>query len=194
MNLEDLSTASQVPQRYRESPSGLVDRAPPAPPRRTGDAGRQPGLRPAEDLLGLVYVSSATHWLSPAELQNLLERARERNVREGITGVLLYSYGNFMQYLEGPADGVARVYDSIRSDTMHSGIIELLREPIRAREFDDWAMGFRDISAFGVSDPPGIDDVFSGESADDLADAPPESAAHLLLSRFWNKGGVRSGL
>ena len=194
MNAENLSTASVVPHRFRESPRGLVDRPPPASPRRTGDAGRQPGSRPAKDLLGLVYVSSANHWLSPAELQHLLERARERNVLEGITGVLLYSYGNFMQYLEGPAEGVARVYDSIRADPMHSGIIELLRGPIRAREFDDWAMGFRDISAFGVSDPPGIDDVFAGESADDAADGPAGSAAHGLLSRFWNKGGVRSGL
>jgi hypothetical protein len=194
MNLDDLSTVSGLPHRFREPPGGLVDRPLLARPGRAGDTGRQPASRPAEYLLGLVYVSSATHWLSPAELQRLLERARERNAREGITGVLLYSYGNFMQYLEGPADGVARVYDSIRADTLHSGIIELLREPIRTREFDDWAMGFRDISAFGVSDPPGIDDVFAGESADDAADAPPESAAHMLLSRFWNKGGVRSGL
>jgi hypothetical protein len=194
MNAEHLSASSAASYRLRESSTGLMDRAPPGTPAGDGDAACQPARRSVGGLYGLVYVSSATRWLTPAELHHLVEHARGRNAVEGITGVLLYSYGNFMQYLEGPLDGLDRVYAAIRADSRHSGIIELLREPVPAREFDDWTMGFRDISAFGVSDPPGIDDVFAGELSDEAADAPPGSAAHLLLSRFWNKGGVRRGL
>ena len=59
---------------------------------------------PETDLDSLVYVSSAVKLLRPEEIEYLLTRARERNEEYGITGVLLYIGGNFMQYIEGPAD------------------------------------------------------------------------------------------
>jgi hypothetical protein len=152
-----------------------------------GDAAGRRRARPVTDLLGLVYVSSATHWLSSAELGRLVRGARERNARLGVTGVLLYSYGNFMQYLEGPAESVGTVYEHIKASPLHAGIIELLREPIEAREFVDWSMAFKEISAFGASDPPEICDIFAGERTP----AGCASPAHLLLSKFWDKGGVR---
>lgn len=58
------------------------------------------------DLQSLVYVSTASHHLSDAEISHLLGRARARNAHELVTGVLLYSHGNFMQYLEGPRAGM----------------------------------------------------------------------------------------
>ena len=142
------------------------------------------------DLNALVYVSSAVRLLSEAELAHLLDRARARNAREGITGVLLYAQGNFMQYLEGPPSGMATVYDIIKADPLHRGIIELLREPIAAREFSDWAMAFRDIRPFGKANPLQIDTIFS--SAKRVRERPA-SASHVLLSTFWNKGGVGTG-
>jgi hypothetical protein len=141
------------------------------------------------DLHALVYVSSATRLLSTVELNQLLAAARVRNAQEGVTGVLLYSHGNFMQYLEGPAAGMRHVYDIIKADAKHAAIIELLREPIRSREFSEWSMGFRDISAFGKANPPNIDAaILSARPARSQAD----SAAHVLLRKFWDKGGVRS--
>lgn len=139
------------------------------------------------DLQSLIYVSSAVHPLSRGEIDRLLECARARNTREGITGVLLYSHGNFMQYLEGPADNLANVYEIIRADSKHQGIIELLREPILQREFADWSMAFRSITAFGVSNPLELDAKFSPRSAQAWSGS---SAAYTLLSKFWNKGIV----
>jgi hypothetical protein len=148
---------------------------------------------PASPLAGqgvaMVYVSTATHWLTSAELSRLLTQARQRNRELGVTGVLLYSYGNFMQYLEGPTDAVAEVYEIIRRSALHKGLIELIHEPIDAREFGDWTMAFRDISAFGMSDPPAIDQTFAGGPSEMPG---PASAARRLLMGFWNKGGVRS--
>ena len=142
------------------------------------------------DLQALVYVSSATRLLSADELKHLLERARERNAREKVTGVLLYSNGKFMQYLEGPPAGLNKVYEVIKADPQHEGIIELVHEPISSREFSDWAMAFRDICAFGAASPPGIDDALSAKRP---AGARADSAARILLTKFWNKGGVRIG-
>jgi hypothetical protein len=139
------------------------------------------------DLQALVYVSTAAHHLSEAEIGHLLDRARERNAKEQVTGVLLYSHGNFMQYLEGPRAGVARVYEHIVADRLHHGIIELVREPIAAREFSDWTMAFRSISAFGLSSPDKFDDLFIAK-IDPSAAAP--SVTHSLLLKFWNKGAI----
>jgi hypothetical protein len=52
-------------------------------------------------VFALVYVSSATKPFSPDELSELLAQARVDNAALGITGMLLYSNGNFMQVLEG---------------------------------------------------------------------------------------------
>jgi hypothetical protein len=139
------------------------------------------------ELHALVYVSTASRALSNEELQHLLDRARIRNSKEGITGVLLYSHRNFIQYLEGPPAGLERVYAIIKADPQHHGIIELMHEPIQSREFADWSMAFRNISAFGMASPPGIDAVF--EAAGSVG-SRPTSAGHVFLSKFWNKGSV----
>ena len=139
------------------------------------------------ELHALVYVSTATRSLSAEELHHLLDRARARNSREGVTGVLLYSHRNFIQYLEGPASGIEKVYAIIKADPQHHGIIELMHEPIQSREFSDWSMAFRDISAFGIASPPEIDRVFEAAGS---AGSCPASAGHVFLSKFWNKGSV----
>jgi hypothetical protein len=132
-------------------------------------------------------VSTATRALSNDELLHLLDRARIRNSQEGITGVLLYSHGNFIQYLEGPASGLERVYAAIRADPQHHGIIELMREPIQSREFSSWLMAFRNISAFGLANPPEIYSVFEAAG---YAGMRPASVGHVFLAKFWNKGCV----
>jgi len=142
------------------------------------------------DLHALVYVSTASHHLSEAEINHLLDQARARNATEQVTGVLLYSHGNFMQYLEGPRTGVDRVYEHIVADRLHHGIIELVREPIPEREFSDWTMAFRSISAFGMSSPDKFDELFIAKIVEPAAAAP--SVTHSLLLKFWHKGRLET--
>ena len=137
------------------------------------------------DLYALVYVSTATHLLGVGEIDRLLEAAQMRNSRAGLTGVLLYDAGSFMQYVEGPADAMASVYAKIKTSPLHGGIVELLREPIVRREFPLWSMAFRSVDAFGLSDPSHQADFLSQRAA---AGEEPLSVARLLLSRFWQRG------
>jgi hypothetical protein len=137
------------------------------------------------ELRALVYVSTASHPLVQQEIDHLLDRARARNTQEQVTGVLLYSHGNFMQYLEGPADGIGIVYRAIKADRLHHGIIELLDEAITEREFSDWSMAFRSVSAFGLSSPERFDSLFIPK-IDPAVSA--SSGTHRLLWKFWNKG------
>ena len=52
-------------------------------------------------MFSLVYVSAAVTWFSDRELRGLLAQCRLSNAQTGITGMLLYKDGNFMQTLEG---------------------------------------------------------------------------------------------
>jgi hypothetical protein len=136
-------------------------------------------------LHALVYVSTARHRLSLDEIDRLLERARVRNEREGVTGVLLYNDGCFMQYLEGPAAGMSVVYTAIQRDSLHGGLIELQRDMPTQREFQEWSMGFRASSAIQMPDDPKADRIL-GERLQ--VQGAPRSLSHALLNRFWSQG------
>ena len=75
-------------------------------------------------------------------LESLLAEARGLNRSSGVTGVLLFSDGNFMQLFEGESDAVDETYTRIRSSTRHRGLIQLFDRPIEHRSFPDWEMGF----------------------------------------------------
>ena len=60
---------------------------------------------------------------------SLLERARRNNARVGVTGLLLYREGNFMQALEGREEDVTGVHGRIAGDPWHRGLITPLKRP-----------------------------------------------------------------
>jgi hypothetical protein len=94
------------------------------------------------DLINLIYGSSATQLMSNDALLELLKKAREKNRRLGITGMLLYRGGNFLQVLEGERDVVIGIYNVIKADKRHH-LIELIAErPVSQRGFGEWEMGF----------------------------------------------------
>ena len=136
-------------------------------------------------LYAIVYVSTAARVLTLGELRHLQERAQVRNGREQVTGILLFSEGTFMQYLEGPAAGLARVYEFIKADPHHYGIVDLVREPIARREFSDWAMAFRVVGAMGQSSEASQDEALMHSL---LSTDEPVSAARQQLLKFWTRG------
>jgi len=95
------------------------------------------------ELSCLVYVSSATRLLGEKELLELLEGARRRNHAAGITGMLLYHEGNFMQVIEGPEGAVKVLESRVARDERHHGMITVYRAAVKERSFGDWSMAFR---------------------------------------------------
>ncbi len=91
----------------------------------------------------MVYVSSALRLFEPDELAALLRKSRANNARDGITGMLLYHGGTFMQAFEGPADATERLRLRIEADARHRDILELYHGPVEQRHFAEWTMGFR---------------------------------------------------
>jgi Sensors of blue-light using FAD len=94
----------------------------------------------------LLYASVATIPFSPAELQELLKISRANNSQLGITGILLYRDGEFMQAIEGEQAAIQALYTHITCDTRHQRITTILEGPIDTRHFPDWSMGYRDLT------------------------------------------------
>lgn len=90
----------------------------------------------------LVYISAANCNFSEAELEKLLTISRKNNASHGITGMLLFHQGSFIQALEGRKDRVQALYEKIASDTRHTETRVLYRGDHEERDFDNWSMGF----------------------------------------------------
>jgi hypothetical protein len=112
-------------------------------------------------MLQLVYVSSATHLFSKTELLELLTKSRIKNSTRGITGMLLYKDGNFMQMLEGEENAVRQLFETICNDPRHHDSIVLIEQPTETAYFPDWSMGFRDLSDKSLESLPGFSQIIN---------------------------------
>lgn len=90
----------------------------------------------------LTYQSRAAKRLSRAELDELTVQARQRNRSLGITGMLLFDNGRFLQTLEGPPAAVAAVWASIQRDPRHCEIEVLTEHLVSNRLFAGWDLLF----------------------------------------------------
>ena len=94
-------------------------------------------------MLRLIYSSRAAREMTVNDLEQILGVSRARNALAGITGLLLYRDGIFLQCLEGGEMAVRETYARIQRDPRHNRLLHLIEERIEQRSFPDWAMEFR---------------------------------------------------
>ena len=75
-----------------------------------------------EDFVQLIYLSNAKPELKQAELDRILEVSRRNNPSRGITGLLVFANGVFIQVLEGPSTGVHKLFETICDDSRHQDV------------------------------------------------------------------------
>ena len=92
-------------------------------------------------LVRLMYASRAVPALDQEELVTILRQSKANNPTTGVTGVLCFSGGIFLQVLEGGRSAVNRLYNRIVADPRHSEVELLLYEEIGERRFASWSMG-----------------------------------------------------
>ena len=114
-----------------------------------------------ESLSNLIYASVATKDMDRSELLRLLQQVRHANAQVGVTGVLLYEDGNFLQVLEGYKETVQQVFKKIGQDKRHNRIVQIIEEPISKRTFGNWTMAFSSVSREELSTIPGLNDFFA---------------------------------
>jgi hypothetical protein len=87
-------------------------------------------------LTSITYRSRAVEPMSVDALRKLEHGAQARNRAEGVTGLALYDQGHFFQWLEGPVESIARVWESVRQDRRHTDIADVRVGPTATRMFD----------------------------------------------------------
>jgi hypothetical protein len=77
-----------------------------------------------------------------AELKDILDKAKEHNMANGVTGALLFNQVYFTQVLEGDRKAVTETFCRIIKDPRHSDHVILEARPIERRRFADWSICF----------------------------------------------------
>ncbi|EMR02047.1 BLUF domain-containing protein [Cesiribacter andamanensis] len=139
-------------------------------------------------LYQLVYSSTRNQQCTESEIQNILAACQKNNPPLDITGVLLHSENNFIQYLEGDKD-IIKLYDLIKNDSRHRNVVLLSYGPLRERVFPAWHMGYKNLPKDRVDfltdsneeEKKLFNAIIKGEQVQD------GMAATRLLVKFFNK-------
>ena len=90
----------------------------------------------------IIYSSQAAPGLGLAQQRAILERARRSNEKLGITGILLYCEGRFVQAIEGERSDVSALFQRISADRRHLQVTLLEVSDEEERLFGEWEMKF----------------------------------------------------
>lgn len=91
-------------------------------------------------LVRLLYCSRAVD-TSPHAIESILAQSRQHNPITGITGILCYGGGIFLQAIEGGRMAVSELFAHIQKDARHKEVALLDYEEITERRFGGWTMG-----------------------------------------------------
>lgn len=131
----------------------------------------------------LVYASRQAVEFDGLRLVSLLYTARDRNAALGITGVLLYSNGLFVQCLEGPPENVDAIYARICLDRRHQELVVLQSIDTDERHFQTWMMGCAKVSEYQALELMRSE----WQSASDAMDRPGWlSPGFVLMKTMWD--------
>ncbi len=95
----------------------------------------------------LSYVSTVNPDLSTIDINELMEYVKIHNNDIGITGILIYSEGNFFQVLEGEKEIVKMMFERIKKDPRHYNVIKMLDKEIDNYSFSKYHAPFMVISS-----------------------------------------------
>lgn len=146
-------------------------------------------------LAHLLYVSRATSPLGSEELGRIHESAIDRNRQRRVTGLLLYSAGNFVQLLEGDVFVVVELLERIRRDPRHTDVELVLLEPVAKRLFGRWHMGLLNLEHASPLDRNRLGVVLNAcrERRGQGFRAATGHAARALLQDFRNQLPAETG-
>ena len=101
-------------------------------------------------LVRLLYASRVVD-ARPETIEAILTQSRQFNPTSGITGILCYGGGIFLQAIEGGRNVVSELYGHIQKDPRHKDVVLLHYEEIAERRFGGWTMGQVDASRVNTS-------------------------------------------
>lgn len=99
-------------------------------------------LKPQDMRYAIVYVSTASTDLSKDEIISILNYSKSWNNEHDVTGLLLFSEGNFFQIIEGEKNTVSELFEDIQSDKRHQNIMQIFGKEIHKEAYDGYASDF----------------------------------------------------
>ena len=102
-------------------------------------------------LVRLLYVSRALDPKAEEETDSILDSSRQNNIANGITGILCYGGGIYLQAIEGGRKQVNELYGHILRDARHKDVVLLHYQEITERRFGGWTMGKVNLSKLNTS-------------------------------------------
>jgi hypothetical protein len=102
-------------------------------------------------LVRLLYVSKAVNNDANSHTEAILASSRAHNVSNGITGILCYGGGLFLQVIEGGRGQVNELYNALVQDKRHTDVVLLHYEEITQRRFSGWTMGQVNLAKLNTS-------------------------------------------
>ena len=73
-------------------------------------------------------------------IAEIVAEAQLRNITEGITGILFYHEGKFIQLVEGYQSSLRQLIDRISHDPRHNNLQFFLDEQVLHRTCPEWSM------------------------------------------------------
>lgn len=92
--------------------------------------------------LAICYVSSAASNLTKRQIDDLLRFTEEKNNRNNLSGIFLFSEGNFFQILEGEKEHVQALFKKIESDPRHTDLIIIFQKELAEAKFNRYKSSF----------------------------------------------------
>lgn len=92
-------------------------------------------------LVRCLYASRASEGTDQRACEEILSLSRRNNPKHGITGLLLFSSGIFVQVIEGARKDISALLRKIVGDERNRDLEILSFEEIAERSFESWTMG-----------------------------------------------------
>ncbi len=90
----------------------------------------------------IVYVSTASNDLKKNEIQDILNHSKEWNNENDVTGLLLFSGGNFFQIIEGEKNKICGLFEDIKLDKRHHNVTQIFGKEIHKEAYDGYDSDF----------------------------------------------------
>lgn len=139
----------------------------------------------------LLYISDAVEPMTPTKLNAIHTTSMRNNAIHGITGILFFSDGQFVQFIEGQADLVRALFQTIRRDPRHESIKLLFDRPTDEREFENCSMALLNLDDFSNCDRNDLVDLVH-MAGYQVVDAESDTPMDILILRNFRRDFIEA--
>ncbi len=97
-----------------------------------------------EKIFHLIYISDAYEQICYSDIHKILDSSKANNLRDHLTGLLIYKDHYFLQILEGNESTVLKTMGRIIQDRRNRHVRVLVESQSNQRIFENWGMAFHD--------------------------------------------------